>query len=49
MPFNKISKGKNAGKYVSPSGKVFTKKQVSLYYATGGFKEAPRKTRKDGK
>jgi len=32
MPFQKI--GKN--KYKSPSGKKFTKKQVSKYYATGG-------------
>lgn len=32
MPFKKIGK-----KYVSPSGKKFTKKQVALYYATKGF------------
>ena len=32
MPFKKI--GKN--KYKSPSGRVFTKKQVAFYYATGG-------------
>lgn len=37
MPFVKITVGKNAGKYKSPSGRVFTKKQVELYYATNGF------------
>lgn len=31
MPFTPIGKGK----YKSPSGRVFTKKQVALYYATG--------------
>tara|TARA_R100000988_G_C3979578_1_gene156171 strand:+ start:121 stop:261 length:141 start_codon:yes stop_codon:yes gene_type:complete len=35
MPFTKI--GKN--KYKSPSGKIFTEKQVKLYYATDGFKK----------
>tara|TARA_R100000988_G_C3902581_1_gene118193 strand:+ start:309 stop:449 length:141 start_codon:yes stop_codon:yes gene_type:complete len=34
MPFTKI--GKN--KYKSPSGRIFTEKQVKLYYATDGFK-----------
>ena len=34
MPFTKIGKNKN----VSPSGRVFTDKQVKLYYATDGFK-----------
>jgi len=34
MPFKK-AKG---GGYKSPSGRKFTKKQVALYYATGGFK-----------
>ncbi len=34
MPFKKIGKNKN----ISPSGKVFTDKQVKLYYATDGFK-----------
>jgi hypothetical protein len=37
MPFSKITKGSNKGKYKSPSGRVFTKKQVNLYYASGGF------------
>ena len=35
MPFKKV--GPN--KYTSPSGRKFTKKQVELYYATGGFKK----------
>lgn len=39
MPFKKV--GKN--KYISPSGKVFTEKQVKLYYATEGFKKKPKK------
>lgn len=34
MPFTKIGKNKN----ISPSGRVFTDKQVKLYYATDGFK-----------
>lgn len=34
MPFKKSGK-----KYKSPSGRTFTKKQVALYYATGGFKK----------
>ena len=36
MPFKKI--GDN--KYQSPSGRVFTEKQVKLYYATDGFKKS---------
>ena len=36
MPFKKANSGKCKGKYVSPSGKCFTKKQVALYYASGG-------------
>lgn len=39
MPFKK-TKG---GKFKSPSGRTFTKKQVRLYYATKGFKRKPRK------
>ena len=42
MPFKK-TKG---GKYKSPSGKTFTKKQVALYYATEGFKKKPKKRKK---
>jgi len=36
MPFIKTGNNKN----VSPSGKVFTDKQVKLYYATDGFKKS---------
>ncbi len=36
MPFKKIRSGKSRGKYRSPSGRVFTKKQVRRYYARGG-------------
>jgi hypothetical protein len=40
MPFTKIKAGKNKGKYKSPSGRVFTKKQVGLYHLTNGFKKS---------
>ena len=44
MPFKKADKGKCKGKFVSPSGKCFTKAQVALYYARGGtFKNGKRK------
>jgi len=36
MPFKKTGTNKN----VSPSGRVFTDKQVKLYYATDGFKKS---------
>lgn len=36
MPFTKITRGKGRGKFRSPSGRVFNKKQVRLYYALGG-------------
>jgi hypothetical protein len=39
MPFTKVS----PNKYVSPSGRKWTEKQVKLYYATGGFKKKPKK------
>ena len=40
MPFRKIK----GGKYKSPSGRIFTKKQVKFYYATKGtFKRKRRK------
>ena len=42
MPFIKI--GNN--KYKSPSGRVFTKKQVQMYYATNGFKNTKKKNYK---
>lgn len=40
MPFTKITRGKGRGKYRSPSGRVFTKKQVAMYYATSGFQKS---------
>ena len=39
MPFKKTGTNRN----VSPSGRVFTDKQVKLYYATDGFKNRPKK------
>ncbi len=39
MPF--LRTGKN--QYKSPSGRLFTGKQVKLYYATNGFKDKPKK------
>ncbi len=44
MPFKKISGGKNKGKFKSPSGRVFTGKQVKMYYATDGFTKKPKKS-----
>ena len=41
MPFKKI--GPN--KYVSPSGRKFTEKQVKLYHATDGFNKKPQNLR----
>jgi len=35
VPFVKIERGKDKGKYRSPSGRIFTKAQVRLYYARG--------------
>ncbi len=45
MPFTKI--GPN--KYTSPSGRKFTKKQVSMYYATNGFKNVSRSNKSFGR
>jgi hypothetical protein len=40
MPFSKIKKGKNKGKFKSPSGRVMTGAQVKAYYAkTNGSKK----------
>jgi hypothetical protein len=39
MPFKKVS----SNKYKSPSGRIFTKKQVAAYYATDGFKKPVKK------
>jgi hypothetical protein len=36
MPFKKVTSGKDKGKFKGPSGKVFNKAQVALYYAKGG-------------
>ena len=33
MPYKKITKGKNKGKYKSPSGRIVTLKQVRAYYS----------------
>lgn len=44
MPFTKVG----ANKYKSPSGRVYTEKQVRAYYATKGFSRKPKK-RKKGK
>jgi len=45
-PFKKVGKDK----YKSPSGKTFTKKQVNLYYATGGtFEKSDIKKKKKKK
>jgi hypothetical protein len=38
MPFKKITRGKDKGKYKSPSGRVMTKAQVQAYYAKKGKK-----------
>jgi len=45
MPFTKITSGKNKGKFRSPSGRVYTPKQVKAYYATNGFKRKPKRKR----
>jgi hypothetical protein len=46
MPFTKITRGKSRGKYKSPSGRVFSKKQVILYHATKGFKKSLMRKKK---
>ena len=33
MPFVKIRSGKNKGKYRSPRGRIYTKRQVTAYHA----------------
>lgn len=45
MPFKKITSGKNKGKYRHKT-RVFTAKQVKLYYATDGFKNWKKLKRK---
>lgn len=49
MPFTPIKKGADKGKFKSPSGRVFTDKQVKLYYATGGFNKRKLAERNLGK
>jgi hypothetical protein len=46
MPFKKITSGKGRGKFRSPSGRVYTKRQVRAYYATGGWKRPVRSARR---
>jgi len=45
MPFVKV--GPN--KYKSPSGRIFTKKQVEMYYATNGFEKDKIKSKRKSK
>lgn len=47
MPFKRITTGKNKGKYRSPSGKIYTKKQMRAYYARKGFKRVVDKRMRD--
>jgi len=42
VPFRKT--GRNA--YRSPSGRKFTKRQVAMYYATGGFRKGVDRKKK---
>jgi hypothetical protein len=39
MPFKKMK----GGKYKSPSGRTYTKKQVIAYHASGGWKKKKRR------
>lgn len=47
MPFKKVG----GDKYVSPSGRYYTKKQVAAYYATDGWSRpvGKKKSRKKDK
>lgn len=45
MPFKKTGKGT----YTSPSGRVWTAKQVAAYYATEGFTRPPKTGAKPAK
>jgi hypothetical protein len=40
MPFTKTT----SGKYISPGGRKFTKKQVLAYYTSDGFSKPVKKT-----
>lgn len=46
MPFSKITKGKDKGKFKSPSGRVMTGSQVRAYYARQNEKGSGGKTPK---
>jgi hypothetical protein len=46
MPFKRIARGKNKGKYKSPSGRVWTRRQVTAYYATNGFSRKPKRRKR---
>jgi len=46
MPFKKITSGKNKGKYRSPSGRIYTARQVRAYYATKGWKRKVRRRKR---
>ena len=43
MPFTRIKRGKNKGKYKSETGKIYTERQVRAYHATRGWKRKPKK------
>jgi hypothetical protein len=45
MPFKNIGRGK----YRSPSGRIYTKKQVAMYYANDGFPSKPKKRKRKGR
>ncbi len=37
MPFTKITEGKDAGKYRTPTGRAWTLKQLRTYFVTEGW------------
>ena len=43
MPYKKITRGKNKGKYRSESGKIYTEAQLRAYHTTSGWKKKPGK------
>lgn len=46
MPWKRIAKGRNRGKYRGKKGRIWTRKQIALYYATDGFTKKPRRKRR---
>jgi hypothetical protein len=42
VPFTKVA----GGKYRSPSGRLWTARQMRAYKATGGFKRKPRRRKR---